>query len=210
MPRLPEERRSLTAGAGRPFEEARQVGTRQIQVVLGGLDPARTGGRASFATYLRRSAPAWRPVVKRRSGRSPESSWPILSLDVMTQDLNRGSANRSSEVRARPQPLGTPVVPGNLGELLAHPPGRNSLEVVDKLRQGGLGWEVTQQADVVGLSVELDRLALEAFAYRPEHLLQPHQVAAPKTWWRCLVTEPSERGAEMHSACQYGRPRRVS
>ncbi|MDA8393115.1 MAG: hypothetical protein M0Z87_10055, partial [Actinomycetota bacterium] len=72
MPRLPEERRSLTAGAGRPFEEARQVGTRQIQVVLGGLDPARTGGRASFATYLRRSAPASRPVVKRRSGRSPE------------------------------------------------------------------------------------------------------------------------------------------
>ncbi|MHB8246982.1 MAG: hypothetical protein ACYDGN_16870, partial [Acidimicrobiales bacterium] len=34
------------------------------------------------------------PVVKRRSGRSPESSWPVLLFDVLAQDRDWGSANR--------------------------------------------------------------------------------------------------------------------
>lgn len=54
------------------------------------------------ATKKRRSAPAVRPVVKRRPGRSPESSRPLLLLNVLAHDLNWGFANRTGKVRPRP------------------------------------------------------------------------------------------------------------
>ena len=42
---------------------------------------------------LRRSAPDFRPVVKRRSGRSPDSVWTVLLLDVLAQHVERSTAH---------------------------------------------------------------------------------------------------------------------
>ena len=58
-------------------------------------------GDRFLATERRRSAPDFRPVVKRRSGRSPESSRPVLLLDVLAQDRDWCSSNRTGKVGIR-------------------------------------------------------------------------------------------------------------
>ena len=57
--------------------------------------------------------------------------------------------------------MSAPVVLAQVRELLSEPAGGDTLEAVDQLRQGDLGWEVHEQVDVVRFAVELDQFDLE-------------------------------------------------
>lgn len=103
-----------------------------------------------------------------------------LLFDVLAQDGDGGTTHRSGEVRARPEPLRSPVVASKLRELLAQQSRRHAFERVDELGDGNRGWVVHEQVDMLGLTVELDELGPEVFAYITEDRFQPSEVASRK------------------------------
>src|SRR5512132_1521349 len=118
---------------------------------------------------FRERAPAFRPEMNRVVGSA-------LLLDVGPQDVQRSTSDRAGVVRPRPQPPGPPVVPGQVGELLPQPPGRDALEAVEEPGQCH-GWgKVDEQVDVLGLAVELDQFAAEVLTDRPHDRLHAVQV----------------------------------
>jgi hypothetical protein len=66
-----------------------------------------------------------------------------------------------------PQPLGTPVVPAQVGELLPEAAGGYAFEAVDEPGDRHGGREVHQQVDVVGFSVELRQFRPRSLRIRP-------------------------------------------
>ena len=99
-----------------------------------------------------------------------------LVLDVLLQHGDGCPADRSSEVGARPEPLRTPVVLLQFGELPAHVPTGHAFEAVDEMGDGDLGREGHQQVHVVGFTVELHQFALEVGTHIAEDRLQSGQV----------------------------------
>src|ERR1019366_3486242 len=94
------------------------------------------GKRAGYQR-VRASAPSFRAGVKARA-----LSRPVLLLDVLPQDRDRGTSDRPGEVRPGPQALSPPVVPYEVGEFLPQPAGRHALERVDEPGQRDGGREV--------------------------------------------------------------------
>ena len=87
------------------------------------------GAEAFFvATGLGESAPSFRAEVNRRG-----SGGAGLVLDVLFQHGDGCPADRSSEVGAGPEPLRTPVVLLQFGELPAHVPAGHPFEAVDEM-----------------------------------------------------------------------------
>jgi len=82
------------------------------------------------------------PRGEGRQGPSCALTRLVLLLDVLTQDTQRCPVYRAREIRTRPEPVGRVVVAREVGKLLPHPPAGHSLEGVDQLRQGDLGWAV--------------------------------------------------------------------
>ena len=120
---------------------------------------------------VRASAPSFRAGVKARA-----LSRPVLLLDVLPQDRDRGTSDRPGEVRPGPQALSPPVVPYEVGEFLPQSAGRHALERVDEPGQRDGGREVHQQVDVVRFSVELGQVHAEVRAHRPHDFLAAFQV----------------------------------
>ncbi len=110
------------------------------------------------------------------SGPSRVLDGTVLLLDVLPHDRQRRAADGPGEVGPGPQALRAPVVPDEVGELLAQAAGGDALEAVDQLRDGDLGREVDQQVHVVGVAVEHDQLDLEVVADHAHDLFHPREV----------------------------------
>ena len=147
---------------------------------------------------LGESAPSFRAEVNRRG-----SGGAGLVLDVLPQHGDGCPADRSSEVGARPEPLRTPVVLLQFGELPAHIPAGHPFEAVDEMRDSDLGREGHQQVHMVGFAVELDQFALEVGAHVAEDRFQSGQVRVSEHFVTVLGNENQVRvhGVDHVSTC---------
>ena len=146
--------------------------------------PATTAGPA-FYPDLRRGRPIYQHAAQcpgiHAGGEAPPSLRRSgLGLDVLAQDRERCATDRSGEVGVRPESPVPAVVPGKVGELLAHHTRRGAFQRVDEVADGDARRHVHEQVDMLGLPVYLDEIDPVRSTALPEDHLQAFQVATVK------------------------------
>jgi hypothetical protein len=97
-------------------------------------------------------------------------------------------------------------VPGQVGELLPQPPGRDALQAIDEPGQCDGRGKVDEQVDVLGLAVELDQFAAEVLTDRRMITSMRSRWMAVNIGCRYFVTKPSGCATQIRSAGLYERP----
>ncbi len=110
-------------------------------------------------------------------GEAPPLRRSGLGLDVLAQDRERCATDRSGGYRVRPEPPVPAVVPGEVGELLAHHTRRGAFQRVGEVADGNARRHVHEQVDMLGLPAHLDEPDPVRSAALPEDRLQAFQVA---------------------------------